>query len=292
MNKIVCSIVIPHYDIPELLSRCLRSIPERNDIQVIVVDDCSPKGKLNTNTVPELLRENIELYYTPEGGSAGRARNIGIKKAKGEWITFLDADDLLSDISDIIISDLINHKEDVLYFQSKSVMSDNLELSSGRNIFDYHFQRYFNTGDEKLLRLEFDAPWGKIIRKSFIKKHRINFDEVRYSNDTFFSAAIGVFADKIYVSSKTLYIVTEREGSLTAAKMKSAEEWQIRYQTALRVQHFFDKHSIRHRRYAFADFLLLMWERDKSRFFHEFFKLSLKNKTRYIYFVTRSLYSK
>lgn len=292
MNKIICSIVIPHYNIPTLLSRCLRSIPERDDIQVIVVDDCSPIGQLDTTRVPELLRENIELYYTPIGGSAGRARNIGITKATGEWITFLDADDLFSDTFETLITELHDHNEDVLYFQSKSVMSDNLNLNSSRNIFDYHFQKYFNTGDEKLLRFEFDAPWGKFVRKSFIEKYQIKFEEVRYSNDTYFSAAIGVFANKIYVSPQIIYIVTEREGSLTASKMKSAEEWEIRYQTALRVQYFFDKHNIHYKRYAFADFLFLLSTRDKCKFFQQFLKLSFKNKIRYIYFVTRSLYSK
>lgn len=292
MKRVICSIVIPHYNIPTLLRRCLQSIPERDDVQVIVVDDCSPVGDSLMELVPELQRCNVELYSTSEGGSAGRARNVGICKAKGEWITFLDADDLFTDYIDCVIPELNSHSEDVLYFKSKSVMSDNLGLSSGRNIFEYHFNTYFESGNENPLRLEYDAPWGKFIRRSFIIDHNILFDEVRYSNDTFFSAAIGVFANRIFVSSEILYIVTERAGSLTADKMKNIEEWQIRYLTALRVQKFLDKHNVRYKRYAFADFLLLMWGRNKRKFVKEFFKLSLKNKARYIYYVFRSTISK
>lgn len=62
--------------------------------------------------------------------------------------------------------------------------------------FGYHFETYFKSNNEQLLRFEFDALWGKLIRKSLIDKYSIRFDEVRYSNDTFFSAAIGVFAKK------------------------------------------------------------------------------------------------
>lgn len=46
------SIIIPHYGIPELLGRCLRSIPERDDIQVIVVDDNSPDADTYMERVP------------------------------------------------------------------------------------------------------------------------------------------------------------------------------------------------------------------------------------------------
>ena len=48
------SIVIPHKNIPELLARCLRSIPERDDIQVIVVDDCSDAANTFSEKYPDL----------------------------------------------------------------------------------------------------------------------------------------------------------------------------------------------------------------------------------------------
>lgn len=287
MSTINYTIVIPHYNIPHLLGRCIASIPEREDIQVIVVDDCSPNSKEYYRMVPELSRPYVEFYSTPAGGSAGRARNVGIDHAQGKWITFLDADDLLIGNAASILDKYKDREEDILYFQALSVMSDDLTKISDRNIFCYNFDVYFKTGNEQLLRLEFDAPWGKFIRKSLIDKYQIRFDEVRYSNDTFFSAAIGVFAKKIYVSKEIVYIVTERSDSLTSDKMRTIEEWKNRYHSALHVQYFFDEHHVHFRRYAFADFLLLIWSRDKSIFFKEFFKLSFRNKRRYFYYYLR-----
>lgn len=292
MQKTNYTIIIPHYNIPHLLSRCINSIPERDDIQVIVVDDCSPNSKEYYHTVPELSRPYVEFYSTPTGGSAGRARNVGIDHAIGKWITFLDADDLLINNAESILDKYKDREEDIIYFQALSVMSNDLSKVSDRNIFCYNFDVYFKTGNEQALRLEFDAPWGKFVKKSLIDKYNIRFDEIRYSNDTFFSAAIGVFAKKIFVSTEIIYIVTERTNSLTSDKMRTIEEWGIRYYSALRVQNFFDEHHILFRRYAFADFLLLIWSRDRSVFFKEFFKLSLRNKSRYLYYYLRHAMTK
>lgn len=283
------SIIIPHYNIPELLVRCLNSIPVREDIQVIVVDDCSPGGDKYLETIPEFSRPFVEFYSTPKGGSAGRARNIGIEHARGRWLTFLDADDLFVDNAESILDKYINREEDILFFQSKSVMSDDLTKTSGRHCFLYHFEQYVQTGNETLLRLEFDAPWGKFIKKSLIDRYHIRFDEVRWSNDTFFSAVIGVLAKSIAVPKEVLYIVTERKGSLTSAKIMSEEEWTVRYHSSLHVQDFFDKNNITHKRYAFVDFLLKMWKRNKSLFIKEFFKLDFKNQRRVVYCLLRSL---
>lgn len=88
------TIIVPHYNTPQLLERCIASIPGREDVQIIVVDDCSFDTSELCETFEKLkLRHNFELYRTPQGGSAGRARNIGLDHAKGKWLIFADADD-------------------------------------------------------------------------------------------------------------------------------------------------------------------------------------------------------
>jgi glycosyltransferase involved in cell wall biosynthesis len=283
MSQPVFSIIIPHYNIPELLVRCINSIPVRQDIQVIVVDDCSPNADKYKETYLELSRPHLEYYRTPQGGSAGRARNVGIEHAKGKWLTFIDADDLLTNNAESLFEKYKDRTEDVLYFQSQSVMCDDLKMPSARNTFLYHFDHYFKTGNEQPLRLEFDAPWGKLVKKSLIDKYQIRFEQVRYSNDTYFSAVIGVYAKSIFVPKEILYIVTERTGSLTSAKIKTIEEWKIRYKATLRVQNFFDDHSVKYKKYAFADFLQEVWHRDKNVYFKEFIELSFRNKLRTLY---------
>ena len=75
MYNYLYSIVIPHYNSPNLLQRMLDSIPQREDIQVIVVDDCSTRQ--NVELLKQCHHSNLEIVYLPENKGAGYARNIG-----------------------------------------------------------------------------------------------------------------------------------------------------------------------------------------------------------------------
>ena len=236
------SIIIPHYNIPDLLVRCLSSIPVREDVQVIVVDDCSPDYTIYKERYPELSRPYVELYQTPKGGSAGRARNIGLQHAKGRWLIFLDADDLLAEDACAILDSSINCTEDILFYNVKSVMSDDLRQISRRNLYVSYFEQYKNDKDEYLFRFRFHALWGKIFNKALIDKYKISFSETKYSNDVYFSIVAGYYARTIKVEERTLYIVTERQGSLASnqflRKKPSWEECKIRLTEAIKVRDF------------------------------------------------------
>jgi glycosyltransferase involved in cell wall biosynthesis len=90
------TIIIPHYNIPRLLRRLLRTIPQREDLQVIVVDDCSPKEALDEMAVLQTEFQNVEWYSTGTNGGGGKARNIGLQHAKGKYLIFADADDFFN----------------------------------------------------------------------------------------------------------------------------------------------------------------------------------------------------
>ena len=91
MNEILLTIVIPTYNRPQLLLKAVDSALAQTieTFEVIVVDDCSSQP-IN---LPEDPRLRIIRLEQNKGGAA--ARNIGVKAAKGKWITFLDDDDLL-----------------------------------------------------------------------------------------------------------------------------------------------------------------------------------------------------
>lgn len=296
-KNIVLSVIIPHYNIPELLKRCLNSVPVREDVQVIVVDDCSsdaseyipivPNGKSPLTTNPY-----VEFYSTPVGGSAGRARNIGLDHALGKWLTFLDADDLLSEKAESLLDMYKDRPEDILFFQTRAVMSDDLSKSSDRNCFTHHFEKYFDNGDDSWLRYYFDALWGKLIKKDLVDRHSIRFEEIKYGNDAFFSISAGTFAKKVAVFTEVLYINTDRPNSLTSAKKKSLDEWKIRYDGEIRILDFFDAHGVGFQRYGFADSLLELSNKSTCAFIKEFISLSWRNKYRFIIFCTKILNNK
>ena len=113
------SVIIPHREIPDLLMRCLKSIPISEDIQVIVVDDNSPDANTYLERYSELSRQHLEFIRTTKGGGAGYARNIGLDHAKGKWLLFADADDFfVEDMYDIISSNA-DSEADVIYYKKE-----------------------------------------------------------------------------------------------------------------------------------------------------------------------------
>lgn len=86
------SVVIPAYNAEPYLDECLRSVLTQTHpvIEVIVVDDGSTD---RTRSIAESFGAPVRLLQQKQGGPA-RARNYGVREARGEWIAFLDADDL------------------------------------------------------------------------------------------------------------------------------------------------------------------------------------------------------
>lgn len=248
MNVINYSIIIPHYNIPDLLIRCLNSIPVREDVQVIVVDDCSPDANRYLKDYPELSRSYLEYYSTQKGGSAGRARNVGLNHAKGKWLIFLDADDLLTIDAEQILDKTINRTEDIIFYNTTCVMSEDLNKSSDRNFYEHYFKDFVSTHDETPFRYRFHSLWGKIIKRHLVITNNIRFDETRYSNDVYFSCVTGHFAKTITVIDKPFFIVTERRDSLASSQFFensiSLEECQERFNVALKIKLLFDKWGV------------------------------------------------
>lgn len=78
----IYSIIIPHKNCPDLLRRCVDSIPEREDVQIIVVDDNSDEGK--KQSLKEFKNLQVVLLDSSQSKSAGRARNVGISTLAAE----------------------------------------------------------------------------------------------------------------------------------------------------------------------------------------------------------------
>lgn len=86
------SVIIPTYNYGEFISDSIESVINQTykDFEVIVVDDGSTD---NTTDIIKKYKNRISYFYKENGGPSS-ARNYGIKNSKGEYICFLDADDI------------------------------------------------------------------------------------------------------------------------------------------------------------------------------------------------------
>ena len=188
--------------------RCLGSIPVRQDVQVIVVDDCSPDAGNYLKKYPELSRPFLELYSTEKGGSAGRARNVGLQHARGRWCLFADADDYYEDgFLDKIGSELDDSLE-ILYF---NISGTGLRAQLHQKIFEL----YLTNHDETEVRYHIWEPWNKVFSLQFIFDNQLRFEEVPVGNDAMFCLKASRAARHYRIIDQQLYFLTDNMGSIS-----------------------------------------------------------------------------
>lgn len=231
------SIIIPHKNTPELLQYCLDSIPVRDDVQVIVVDDNSDASIVDFEHFPQWNGENYEYYLTKKSGGTGYVENVGIGYAKGKWLLFSGADDFLLPSANEIFEEEKDTEADMVFFRPKAVMlKDRASYSKRAELYNGFIDRYLLSGDEVELRCRYFSICGRLISHEMIKNKNIRFDEIQYSNDNMFAVKIGLNADKIVVRDKLLYCITESDSTLTSNFMKKPGEMRIRTDAFFRAQ--------------------------------------------------------
>ncbi|MDJ1504661.1 glycosyltransferase family 2 protein [Xanthocytophaga agilis] len=125
-NTIFFSIIIPTYNRASFLPATLQSLLKQTfkDYEVIVVDDGSTD---NTEEVMKGLTDDHIRYYKKENGERAAARNFGIKQARGQYITFLDSDDIFYEQC------LSNAYESILKFENPPLLHVAYEVTD-RNL--------------------------------------------------------------------------------------------------------------------------------------------------------------
>ncbi len=94
--KIMVSVIITSYNYGRYIERALRSCLDqsisKNQFEIIVVNDCSTD---NTVAILDNYQNDARIYHLEKNVGLSAARNFGVRKAKGQYVVFLDADDYL-----------------------------------------------------------------------------------------------------------------------------------------------------------------------------------------------------
>lgn len=225
MSDSLISVIIPHYNTPDLLMRCLASIPVREDLQVIVIDDCSPDAARYLEDYPALSRPYLEFYTTPQGGSVGRARNLGLDHARGEWICFVDADDYVEEgyFPESMPADCDMVLRNWRVFGGGIAPEEHLDSMriEGQHPVSDFFGRH---GDMDLLH----TVWSKFFRRSIVEKHHLRFDPViRYGEDVVFDLRYFAHCLSIRVLDGPCY------------RYHRAADWGTKYCVSLTETHYY-----------------------------------------------------
>lgn len=230
------SVIIPFRGSITLLRKALSSIPDRDDIQIIVVDNNTAAADITCFPHPN-CSTLLVLRSDPEKG-AGHARNIGLDAATGIFILFLDADDYFTEDAFEHFDKYRDTNNDITYFKATSVkLSSGLPSNRHKNICE-QIDSYLKSGNEDRVRIRIENPICKLFLRSFLESGGFRFEEVKCSNDTMFSITTGYYAKKIGVSDIVVYTITEGEVGATLTSDISRENQFIRFGVSIRRNKF------------------------------------------------------
>lgn len=246
MDSVDYSIIIPHKNIPELLQRCINSIPQRDDLEIIVVDNNSSPELVDFDHFPGMDRSEVVMVRDNVSKGAGGARNTGVAIARGRWILFIDADDMFNDCINQILDDYKYVTDfDVVYFDISYLISvdPNIEkngISRIHQIIELHEKQPEIA--ENLFRYSYFYPWGKLIDRQIFSKEAVFFEDSVIMNDVAFSYRLGYYARKISIDDRKIQSVIMRQGSVSCNQSVDSYLERIRIKTEAGC--FYKDHSI------------------------------------------------
>ncbi len=216
------SFVIPVYNVEKYIGECVESIinQEYSDFEVILVDDGSTDRSGEICDEYALKDERIIVIHKENGGLSD-ARNVGTAKAVGEYICYIDSDDLIENNSLLPIMEKAEEQmPDVMFLEIVKFFSDDGTVSPMSNGFDvdmFDGQEQAKVLDNIASLPKFPASaCTKLIKKSVLTENDIYFEKNLLSEDWDFSLALFIASNKFsYINVPFYRYRQNREGSIT-----------------------------------------------------------------------------
>ena len=229
------SVIIPIYNCEKYIKECLSSLIKQTfkNFEIICINDGSNDDTLKILKKFEAKDERIIIFNQNNSGP-GIARNVGMKKSKGEYLMFLDSDDIFKKTmleelyikikendSDVVICNSQNFEKKKLWkkFYEKNYMISN-------NIIK---QKTFSSLDieKDFFNLFIWWPWDKLFKRKYIENLGIEYQNLKSSEDLFFIAASVITAKKISYLDKIL--INHRIGIKNSVSNSRQKSWDNFY---------------------------------------------------------------
>ena len=234
---------MPVYNKEKYLEECLDSVLRQTflDTEIICIDDGSTDSSLEILKGIAEKDSRVRILHQINQG-AGPARNYGLSQAVGEYIIFLDSDDIYESrmLEKLYVeieatdSDIVVCRSDRYHQKTKKYIACPWTIRSSL------LPKYkpFASTDVKsdFFKTFVWWPWDKLYRKSFIDRLGIQYQNLRTTNDLFFVAGSMLKAEKIsYIDDVLVHHRVGMESSLSVTREKS---WDCFYKALLQLRNF------------------------------------------------------
>lgn len=250
------SVIIPVYNVEKYLRECLDSLINQTlkDIEIICVDDGSTDSSLDILNEYK-AKDNRFIILTQKNLNAGVARNNGLKVATGEYLSFLDSDDIFElnmleemyntakkDNSDTVVCNFY------IYDNATKKSSWNLKIDD-----KFIKKSPFSPVDIKDEIFNFSSPnaWTKLFKHSLFKDNKLQFVDTICCNDfTCVYTALAVSKKISVINKPFIHYRFIQKSNLTARRVKYPDSFLVAAQQLennlrrFKVYHTFEKSFI------------------------------------------------
>ena len=188
------SVIIPIYNVEEYLRACLDSVLNQTlgDIEIICVDDGSTDCSAMILAEYAAKDSRVRIVAQKNAG-AGAARNTGLAIAQGQWVSFLDADDVFDSkmLSDMVVAGESENADVVACSEKK------------RGDIFFRWRGW---------------AWDKLFKRDFIMHHMLEFQNLPVSNDLFFTYSALALSSKTVAVANDYVFHRKRAGSVETTR--------------------------------------------------------------------------
>lgn len=199
------SIIVPVYKVEKYIAECIESILAQTftDFELILVDDGSIDKSSEICDQFAEMDSRVKVFHKTNGGVSS-ARNYGIEHASGEWLCFVDGDDI---IQTTYLEDFELDKADADIYMQGYVKVKGEEIISRHSFINCRNKNFYAVlaySEENFIN---NSPCFKLFKKSIINANNIRFDtNTSYGEDHLFSLLYILYAHSIHFSLSEGYI--------------------------------------------------------------------------------------
>ncbi|PKR80299.1 hypothetical protein CW751_10635 [Brumimicrobium salinarum] len=210
------TIIVPIFNLEKDISRCIDSILNQDfkNYELLLINDGSTDHSGKVIDGYAIKDQRIQVFHQENKGVSA-ARNLGLKKAKGTWVSFIDGDDTIYPNSlSTLMKATDNQSLELIIARSFVEKEDKLKKEDygfDSSFLDKSFSGYELITQKSYLR---GSVCGCLFNTHFLKENRIEFPhDLKIGEDSIFITLVHLYSQYIVFIDQIFYIINEREGS-------------------------------------------------------------------------------
>lgn len=217
------SIIVPVYNGEKVLRRCVDSIlaQDHKEIEVLLVDDGSADSSYG------IMREYADkdprvVAIHKENGGVSSTRNLGLTKASGQYVQFIDVDDWLPfDSVKQMVRAMEDSNADMVIADFYRVVDENVSRKGSiRKDGIITRNQYADEMMKTPADFYYGVLWNKLYKKELIDRYQLKMDEnISYCEDVIFNLEYLLHVNNVYVLKAPVYYYVRTKGSLVEQNM-------------------------------------------------------------------------